>query len=153
MMKLATIELPAYLYDTDDAKITVEDNVRFTMKDIGKLEDRIENLEITSSLSLLELDTKTLQIQDADGLSRFKTGFFVDDFKNLNLIDISDDDCNVTVDTEEQVLTVPSHFWSLKPELALSPSINSDTADFSTDLPLLDPNVKKTGDLITLDYD
>ena len=84
MMKLATIELPAYLYDTDDAKITVEDNVRFTMKDIGKLEDRIENLEVTSSLSLLELDTKTLQIQDADGLSRFKTGFFVDDFKNLN---------------------------------------------------------------------
>ena len=152
MMKLATIELPAYLYDTDDAKITVEDNVRFTMKDIGKLEDRIENLEITSSLSLLELDTKTLQIQDADGLSRFKTGFFVDDFKNLNLIDISDDDCNVTVDTEEQILTVPNHFWSLKPELALSPSINSDTADFSTDLTLLDPNVTKTGDLITLDY-
>ena len=50
----------------------IEDNVRFTMKDIGKLEDRIANLETTTSLSLLELDTKTLQIQDADGLSRFK---------------------------------------------------------------------------------
>ena len=33
--------------------------------DIGKLEDRIENLELVTSLSLLELNTKTLQIQDA----------------------------------------------------------------------------------------
>ena len=63
------------------------------MRDIGKLEDRIENLEITSSLSLLELDTKTLQIQDADGLTRFKTGFFVDDFKNTSLMDIDNIDC------------------------------------------------------------
>ena len=151
-MELGSIELPAYLYDPDDAVVKMVDNVRFTMKDIGKLEDRIENLEVTSSLSLLELDTKTLQIQDADGLSRFKTGFFVDDFKNTNLIDTDDDDCNVTVNTEDNELIAPVNFWSIKPELALDPSINSDTADFSTNLPLLDSNVRKTGDLITLDY-
>ena len=58
------------------------------MRDIGKLEDRIENLETVTSLSLLELDTKTFQVQDADGLSRFKSGFFVDDFKNNSLLDI-----------------------------------------------------------------
>ena len=152
-MELGTITLPAYLYDPDDAIITLVDNVRFTMRDIGKLEDRIENLEVTTSLTLLELDTKTLQIQDADGLTRFKTGFFVDDFKNTNLMDIGDIDCNVTVDTEANELTVPTHLWSVKPELALDPSINVDTADFSADLQLLDPNVKKTGDLITLNYD
>ena len=151
-MELGTIHLPAYLYDPDDAKIVLTDNVRFTMRDIGKLEDRIKNLEITSSLSLLELDTKTLQIQDADGLSRFKTGFFVDDFKNTNLIDIGDIDCDVTVDTEANELTAPVNFWSVKPELALDSSININTADFSANLPLLDPNVRKTGDLITLDY-
>ena len=129
-MGLATIQLPAYLYNPDDAKVILEDNVRFTMKDIGKLEDRIENLEITSSLSLLELDTKTLQIQDADGLSRFKTGFFVDDFKNTNLIDIENVDCNVTVDVEKQELETTTNFWSVKPQLALDPSINVATADF-----------------------
>ena len=123
------------------------------MKDISKLEDRIENLEVTSSLSLLELDTKTLQIQDADGLSRFKTGFFVDDFKNTNLINIEDVDCNVTVNTDKQELESTTNFWSLKPQLPLDPSINIATADFSTDLPLLDSNCKKTGDLITLDYE
>ena len=46
-MVLATIELPAYLYDPDDAKVIIEDNVRFTMKDISKLEDRIETVSYT----------------------------------------------------------------------------------------------------------
>ena len=50
------------------------------MRDIGKIEDRVENLETLTSLSLLELDTRTLQVRDADGLDRFKSGFFVDDF-------------------------------------------------------------------------
>ena len=152
-MNIATIQLPPYLYHPDDAKITIEDNVRFTMKDIGKLEDRIANLETTTSLSLLELDTKTLQIQDADGLSRFKTGFFVDDFKGVSLIDIGDDDCDCAVDTDTNTLEVPKYFWSIKPELALDPTINSDTADFSANLELLDENVRKTGDLITLNYE
>ena len=88
-MTIATIELPPYLYDTKDAVITTVDNRRYTMRDIGGLETRIENLEELTSLSLLELDTKSLQIQDADGLSRFKTGFFVDDFKNTNLLAVS----------------------------------------------------------------
>lgn len=75
-MDIATIELPAYLYDTDDAVIKVVDNRRYTMRDIGKLEDRIENLEVITSLSLLELDTKTFQVRDVDNLDRFKSGFF-----------------------------------------------------------------------------
>ena len=54
--------------------------------------------------------------------------------------------------TEANELIAPVNFWSLKPELALDPTINSDTADFSANLPLLDSNVRKTGDLITLDY-
>ena len=151
-MTIATVRLPAYLYDPQDAKITLVDNIRYTMRDIGDLEDRIENLEIVTSLSLLELDTKTLQVQDADGLSRFKTGFFVDDFKNNHLLDLSDPDCKCDVNVEKKELNVPLDFYSLKPELALRPDINTETADFSTNLELVDTNVRKTGDLITLDY-
>ncbi|BCV08395.1 MAG: hypothetical protein CM15mL5_1670 [uncultured marine virus] len=62
------------------------------MRDIGKLEDRIENLEIVTSLSLLELDTKTLQIKDTTG-DRFKSGFFVDDFKDVSRIDLDKSRC------------------------------------------------------------
>ena len=53
------------------------------MRDIGNIEDRVENLERITSLSLLELNTQTLQIRDADGKNRFKSGFFVDDFKSI----------------------------------------------------------------------
>ena len=148
-MEIATITLPAYLYSPKDASISLVDNRRYTMRDIGKLEDRIENLEKVTSLSLLEVDTKTLQIQDADGLSRFKSGFFVDDFKDNNLIDKSSKaDINLTT-TE---LVVPTDLYSLKAEIALNSSLNQSTSDFSTDLALLDPNVRKTGDLITLNY-
>mgnify|MGYP001294146206 CR=1 FL=1 len=152
-MTLATIEMPPYLYDVNDVKIKVVDNRRFTMRDIGKIEDRVSNLETVTSLSLLELDTKTLQVQDADGLTRFKSGFFVDDFKNNSLFDLSNPDCKSDVDSTREELITPTDFYSLKPELALDPSIDSTTADFSSDLTLLDSGIKKTGDLITLDYE
>ena len=152
-MTIATIAVPPYLYDVKDAVITVVDNRRYTMRDIGKLEDRIENLEELTSLSLLELDTKTLQVQDADGLSRFKTGFFVDDFKNTNLLDRANPDCKCDVIASAQNLVTPTDFYSIKPQLALDNSLNPETADFSDNLALLDSGVRKTGDFITLDYD
>ena len=152
-MDVATIQLPAYLYNPDDAIIRVADNVRYTMKDIGRLEDRIDVLEEVTSLSLLELDTKTLQVQDFDGLSRFKTGFFVDDFKNIDLLDTNDPDCKISINSDDRELNVPLDFWSMKPELALNLTTNVDTADFSQNLELLDTNVTKTGDLITVAYE
>jgi hypothetical protein len=151
-MDVALITYPAYLYNPEDASITLIDNRRYTMRDIGTLEDRIENLEITTSLTLLELDTKTLQIQDADGLSRFKTGFFADNFKNNDFINKQNSDVKCDVDIENKELIPSTDFWSLKAELALEPSINTETADFSANLNLLDSNVRKTGDLITLNY-
>ena len=153
-MDVATIELPAYLYDSqiNGVKITLVDNRRYTMRDISKIDNRVKNLESTTSLSLLELDTKSLQIQDADGLGRFKTGFFVDDFKDDNLLEKNNKDVQCSVDTGKRNLLPMNHLWSIKPLLALDPSINPETADYSLDLPLLDKNVKKTGDLVTLNY-
>jgi len=152
-MTVATLKLPAYCYNPDDIEIVVVDNKRFTMRDIGNIENRVSNLEEVTSLSLLELDTKTFQVQDADGLSRFKSGFFVDDFKNNTLLDINNPDCKCDIDSANEQLVSPTDFYSLKPELALDPSIDSTTADFSSDLDLLDSGIKKTGDILTLDYE
>ena len=149
-MEIATLKLPAYLYNPEDIEITVVDNRRYTMRDIGKIEDRVENLETLTSLTLLELDTKTLQVRDADGLDRFKSGFFVDDFKDVNRTDF--DSSDIAVDSRTNTLTTPRDFFSLKPQVALEPSVNINTADFSQNLSLLDSNVQKTGDLITLKY-
>ena len=86
-MQLGQIDLPAYLYNVDDAEISMIDNRRYTMRDIGNIEDRVENLERVTSLSLLELGTESLRIEDSEGNNRFKSGIFVDDFDDNSLSD------------------------------------------------------------------
>ena len=151
-MEIAQINLPAYLYDTSNITVSLRDNKRYTMKDIGNLEDRIENLEDLTSLTLLELDTKSLQIRDNDGIERFKSGFFVDSFKNTNFINTENDDNKVCIDTQKEELKSDNSLYSIKSQIAPSATSNVNTADFSSNLDLLDPNIKKTGDLITLNY-
>ncbi len=151
-MSLGTIKLPAYVYNPDSVKVSLKDNKRYTMKDIGKLEDRIENIEKLTALSLLELDTKSLQIQDSDGLTRYKSGFFVDKFANTNSIDVDNSDANVTINTQTEELSSDISSFSLKSQIAPIKTSDTATVDFSTDLSLLDSNVKKTGDLVTLNY-
>jgi len=151
-MDLGSVELPAYLYNVKDAKVKLIDNKRYTMRDVGKLEDRIKNLETVTSLSLLELDTKTLQIQDSDGLTRFKSGFFVDDFKTRSLVDFKNPDTKVDIDTNNKEMSSCTDNWSMKAEIASQTSFDISVLDFSQDIPLIDSNTKKTGDLITLNY-
>ena len=87
-MEIAQIQLPPYLYNpVSEPKILLRDNRRFTMRDIGKLEDRIENLEDLTSLTMLELNAKTIEVTDANGLDRFKTGFVVSDFRDKSIMD------------------------------------------------------------------
>lgn len=150
LMEIATIYLPPYLYNPRDAQIELSDNRRYTMRDIGSIENRVENLERITSLSLLELNTQTLQIQDADGFNRFKTGFFVDDFKDSNLINLSASLCEVNP-TNNQLTPLISRN-SIKNLLAPSSQTSLSTLDLSTNYPLLDPRVQKTGVVVTLKY-
>ena len=51
------------------------------MRDIGALKTRLENVESMTALSLLERDAESFEIRDSvTGLSRFKSGFVVDNF-------------------------------------------------------------------------
>ena len=151
-LELARIEYPPYLYSPDDAKIIEIDNKRYTMKDIGKLEDRIENLEEITSLSLLERQTESLQVIDAQGQDRFKTGFFADDFSNSDLIDYSNPDTTVEVNPDAGAAVAFSEFATLPLRLQLAEGVDDSSLDLSIDLPLIDPNTTKTGDLVTLNY-
>ena len=151
VMEIATITLPPYLYDPSDVEISLVDNRRYTMRDIGLIEDRVENLERVTSLSLLEVNTQTLQIQDAEGRNRFKSGFFVDDFKNTSLI--NSDFSSIQIDSEAQELIPIISKNTLKSQLTPAASTIDEELDFSTNFQLLDPNVQKTGEVVTLKYD
>jgi hypothetical protein len=50
------------------------------MRDIGKIEKRVENLEYYVSLNTLEKNAIDITIPDVDGLDRTKYGVFVDNF-------------------------------------------------------------------------
>mgnify|MGYP003113096175 CR=1 FL=1 len=81
-LEIASATLPAYLCNVSEINLNLSEHKRYRMRDIRNLERRIKNLEFYTSLSLLESNTVNLQIQDTDGLNRFKSGFFVDDFSN-----------------------------------------------------------------------
>ncbi len=150
VMEIATISLPPYLYNPKDAVISLADNRRYTMRDIGVIEDRVENLERVTSLSLLELNTQSLQIQDADGLDRYKTGFFVDDFKNPSLINPLS---NVEIDSTNDELTTRISKNSINLLPVPAENITDENLDLTDNFALFDSNVQKTGDTITLKYE
>jgi len=79
------------------------------MRDIGRLEHRLENIEYYTQLSLLESDAKNLQIQDADGFDRFKNGIIVDNFSGHGIGDVSDNDYSISMDLAQGELRPAFH--------------------------------------------
>ena len=149
LMQLAEVRLPAYLYNTDDAEVSMIDNRRYTMRDIGNLEDRVENLERFTSLSLLELSTESLRIEDSEGNNRFKSGIFVDDFDDKSL----SDDNLTTADINNGELRPTTFRNTLQQKLVPAVEQPISLFDSEENYDLLDPNVQKTGNVVTLKYD
>ena len=139
---LCYLRIPAYTFSTSDVTVIPIDNRRYTMRDIGKLESRIKNLEYYTSLSLLEQETLNLEIQDANGFNRFKNGFLVDTFKGHNVGDTSNPDYQCSMDLENGVVR-PRCFAD---QIQLIETATSDAARTSA-------GYQKTGDLITLPYE
>ena len=140
-MKLAEMTFPAYMLDIDDAKLTKEDNRRYTMRDIGKLEQRIENVEYYTALNLLEQEAQSLEILDGNGLNRFKSGFLVDNFKGHSTGDVQHPDYRNSMDME---------LGELRPQYKMKGvSLSEENA---TDVQRTNDNYQKTGDMITLPY-
>jgi len=79
-LDLFNVTLNPYVINDNDVNSQLLTYKRFTMADIGKLEQRVSSLEETTSLSLLELETSNFEVYDANGLNRNKSGFFVDGF-------------------------------------------------------------------------
>ena len=150
-MELATIILPPYLYDPDDSQIILTDNRRYTMRDIGVLEDRIDELETVTTLSLLEVSTEALSVVDAQGNDRFKSGFFVDNFNSDKFID--EPYSSVEVDTESKEIRPIIGRNSIQSQLMPSKSTIESILDFNDNFDLLDPDTQKTGNMVTLKYE
>jgi len=136
-MLIATIGHNPYGFDPDTDSLIFKENIkRYTMRDIGLIDKRVQNVEYYSVLTLLEQETNTLTIQDEFGNDKFKNGFFVDSFENQNVIDLNNDDYSAAIDYAERILR-PSHYTTNVP------LIYNQTAS---------SNVVRNQGLITLPY-
>ena len=80
-------------------------NKRYTMKDISRLEQRVDDLTELTTLSLLELNTTSVTILDSNGLSRTKSGFLADNFTNYSFSEIESEEYRASIDMAENTLT------------------------------------------------
>lgn len=158
-LQIATITLPPYLYDTKNAVVNMSQHKRYRMSDISLLEDRIQRVEEFTTLTALESKTENFNIKDAEtGLNRFKCGFFVDDFKTHKYHDLQNPNFRSCIDPDTKTLRPLHYTTSIDLELG-SEAIsgvgqtydpNKDKS-YVTDLGSI--GVRKTGDLVTLNYD
>ena len=105
--------IPAYTSTSRDVRITPVEHKRYTMKDIGKLEKRIERLEYYTTLSILEQQALNMQVKDEIGLDRFKCGFFVDNFEAHKVGNLVSADYKCSIDSKQSVLRPQSKEDSL----------------------------------------
>ena len=133
--------VPAHTDSVDDIKITPVNNKRYTMKDIGKLEKRIERLEYYTQLSILEQQALNMQIKDDIGFDRFKSGFIVDSFENHGIGNLLSLDYKCSIDSQQSVMRAPAV---------------EDSAElkelYTTETERTGSNYKKTGSLVSLPY-
>ena len=136
-MLLATMSHKPYGFDPEtDIVITRSDNRRYTMRDIGGIERRLDQVEYYTSLNMLESDTFATKIIDADGKDRLKNGFIVDDFSDHSKSQTSHEDFSAALDFA-QGQAHPSHYTTNIP-LQLNTTLSQ--------------NYQQTGPIITLPY-
>lgn len=142
-MLIYKLDLAPFTFDTktNSVKVTPIENKRYTMRDIGKIEKRVNQLEYYTALSMLEQETSTMSIKDEDGLDRLKNGFIVDSFKSQSIGDVSSPDYMCAIDTQNGILRP---FYSME---------NIDFVDmYSNNTDRAPRNYQLTGDLITLPF-
>lgn len=107
---------------------------RHTMRDLGVMKERIENLEYYNTLSLLEKQASDLNILDENGLDRFKNGVFVDTFRDHSQGAVTNPDYKIVVDQKEE---------------SIRPRFDMDSMPYTY---LSGSNVRQSNNLITLNY-
>ena len=141
-MKIAQINLNPFVKTVDDANFIKVNNRRYTMRDIGKLETRISNVEYFTALNMLETSAQSTEIVDANGLNRFKSGILVDNFRGHKTGDVQHPDYRAAIDMENAELR-PKYYMKGVTLVEENVTDTERTVD----------QYQKTGDILTLPYE
>jgi len=141
---LQNFHLKGYTLNESDLSSAVLEAKRFTMADIQRLEDRIEDLEELTVLSLLENATEALTVVDSAGLARTKSGFIADTFTNFAFSDIEREEYRASVENLDGVL---------KPLVVMNDIRITYDSDNSTTSRGAGRGLQPSGEMVTLPID
>lgn len=173
-MSLYLVEVPPYTANLSDLSIKYVENKRYTMRDIGKLERRIENIEYYTQLTLLEKQAQDESILDNTNLEKFKNGFFVDPFTSNGALFNSESGSKWSSqiwgwwnfrnnaiqtwnkDASRVFSTSVSDSTNTDYKASIDPFLGELRAEFDVDFQQFNTktltNTKRAGDLVTLAY-
>ena len=133
-MHLYTLSIPPYTLSTEEVGVQFIDNRRYTMRDIGRLDTRVGQVEYYAALNFLETEAQNRQILDGSNNPRWKAGYLVDGFANTRMSKSWSQEYRAAVDIPNRTLRPPFS----QGNAALAYHASSST--------------QKTGDLVTLPY-
>jgi hypothetical protein len=137
-----------YTDTADNVKIKILPYRRFTMKDIGSINDRLTRVEYYTSLSLLEQEIESKSFVDNNGDALFKNGFLVDSFKGHNIGDVTNSEYLCSIDYTNGIMRPLYESHSIPLVLADTPLFDYVTAD-----PNLYPiNTNVRNNITTINY-
>lgn len=81
----------------------IKTNRRYTMRDIGTIDQRLKRMEYYTVLNALEQQARDFTIPDQNGLDRFKNGIFADPFNSHAMGKVTDFEYKIAIDSDESV--------------------------------------------------
>jgi len=134
-MDLYVLNIAPYTNTENDVSYKFIENKRYTMRDIGAIENRVARLEYYTALSLLEKQASDENIPSTiPTIDLFKNGILVDSFAGHSVGDVYNPDYKCSIDYVNKVLRPP--FFS-----------SSYTFNYNSGT-----NCILSGNLVTLDY-
>ena len=134
-LSIATIAIPPYVRNAFDVQIFIDDNKRYTMKDIAKIERLTYNLDKAVKIHSIEIANIKGILTNDNGESLLKSGILVETFSDLNKLDNQSSTISCAINEDNGTC---------------SPMIEADTLEFN----LVDnQNVVSNSDMITMLYE
>ena len=98
---VATLTVPAYTHNATDVVVTPVDTKRFTMADIGKIQKRVDEVEVFAKLSLSEAEIEARSLRGTCAAAEpLKTSIFSDEFYGHSISDVTDSQNSCSIDYE-----------------------------------------------------
>jgi hypothetical protein len=113
-MTLYAVGVPAYTYTSEDVKLNYYNNLRYTMKDIGKIDQKVKTLQYQAVLTASQQKAVKQSVTYQDG-STVKSvyGAISDSFSDSSIADSSNPDFNCAISANTltpYIITTPIQF-------------------------------------------